>query len=251
MTDLHGRTAVVTGAAQGIGARLARGLAEAGANVVAADVLDAAPVAGQIRSGGGNAIATVTDVTDDISLAGMVAAAADAFGGIDILVNNAALFGTLQPAPFEQLDYDTWDRVMRVNVRGCMQCAKAVLPSMVARGGGSIINISSNRIYRGFPGLLHYDASKGAVAAMTKSMARELGERNIRVNAVAPGLTMSENVLAKDGIEARNERLIRGRALGRTQHPGDLVGTVVFFASDASRLVSAQTLIVDGGGIAL
>ncbi len=251
MTSLLGKTAIITGAAQGIGARLATGMAQAGANVVIADVLDGSAVADSIRNSGGQAIAVTTDVTDDESLENMITETGQAFGDVDVLVNNAALFGTLVSAPFDELDYDEWDRVMRVNVRGVLQCSKAVLAGMVRRSGGSIVNISTNRIYKGFPNLLHYDASKGAVAAMTKSMAAELGDRNIRVNAIAPGLTMSENVQAKSGIEERNELVVKGRALKRSQQPEDLLGAVMFFASDDSSFISGQTLIVDGGGIVL
>lgn len=251
MAELDGKTAVVTGAAQGIGARLAAGLADAGANVVIVDLLDGENVAARIRDGGGTAIACVTDITDDRSLSEMVARTEQSFGAVDVLVNNAALFGTLPLKPLEEIDYEEWDRVMRVNARGVLQCVKAVLPGMQRQRGGSIINISTNRIYKGFPELLHYDASKGAVAAMTKSMAAELGDRNIRVNAIAPGLTLSENVLAKEGIEERAEIVAKGRALKRAQQPEDLVGAVLFFASDASSFVSGQTLIVDGGGIVL
>ena len=251
MTSLLGKTAIITGAAQGIGARLATGMAKAGANVVIADVLDGSAVADSIRNSGGQAIAVTTDVTDDESLENMIAQTGQAFGDVDVLVNNAALFGTLVSAPFDELDYDEWDRVMRVNVRGVLQCSKAVQAGMVRRSGGSIVNISTNRIYKGFPNLLHYDASKGAVAAMTKSMAAELGDRNIRVNAIAPGLTMSENVQAKSGIEERNEMVVEGRALKRSQQPEDLMGAVIFFASDNSSFISGQTLIVDGGGIVL
>jgi NAD(P)-dependent dehydrogenase (short-subunit alcohol dehydrogenase family) len=251
MMSLLGKTAIITGAAQGIGARLATGMAKAGANVVIADVLDGFAVADSIRNSGGQAIAVTTDVTDDESLESMIAQTGQAFGDVDVLVNNAALFGTLVSAPFDELDYDEWDRVMRVNVRGVLQCSKAVLAGMVRRSGGSIVNISTNRIYKGFPNLLHYDASKGAVAAMTKSMAAELGDRNIRVNAIAPGLTMSENVQAKSGIEERNELVVKGRALKRSQQPEDLMGAVMFFASDDSSFISGQTLIVDGGGIVL
>ena len=125
------------------------------------------------------------------------------------------------------------------------------LAEIVSRGGGVIVNISTNRVYKGFANLLHYDASKGAVASMTKAMAAELGEKNIRVNAVAPGLTMSENVRAKDGITDRNAVVVGGRALKRSQQPEDLVGPVVFFASDLSAFISGQSLIVDGGGIML
>ena len=251
MTSLTGKTAVVTGAAQGIGARFATGLARAGANVVVADVLDGTDTAQRIRNEGGQAIAVTTNVTDDDSLHKMIEEARHAFGDVSVLINNAALFGTLASAPLEELDYDEWDRVMRVNVRGVLQCSKAVLSGMERLGSGSIVNISTNRIYKGFANLLHYDASKGAVAAMTKSMAQELGDRNIRVNAVAPGLTMSENVLAKNGIAARNEMVVQGRALKRSQQPEDLVGAVLFFASGGSSFISGQTVIVDGGGITL
>jgi len=249
MTDLTGKTAIVTGAAQGIGAQLAMGLAEAGANVVIADVLDGQNVAKQITDAGGKAISNHTDISDEASVAEMMQATENAFGGVDILVNNAALFGTLPPTPLADIDLDEWDRVMRVNVRGVWQCAKAVMPGMDKRGGGSIINIATNRIFKGFPNLLHYDASKGAVLAMTKAMAAELGPKNIRVNAIAPGLTMSENVKAKDGIENRNKAVVSGRALARSQEPRDLVGAVLFFCGDDSAFISGQSLIVDGGGI--
>ena len=246
---LTGKCALITGAAQGIGAQLAAGMAQAGVKVVIADVLDAAAVVEQIRAGGGQAMAAATDITDDASLARIVAAADNAFGGIDILVNNAALFGVLPARPFEEIDNDEWDRVMTVNVRGLWQCCKAVLPSMERRGAGSIVNIATNRIFRGFQHLMHYDASKGAVLAMTKSMAVELGDRNIRVNAICPGLTMSEKVKAKPGIEERNAKVVEQRALQRTQVPEDLLGAVLFFAGEQSGFVSGQSLIVDGGGI--
>lgn len=248
---LEHKAVIVTGAAQGIGAELATGLAREGASVGLADVLDAEPVAQSIREGGGAATACHVDITDDASLARLVETVTEAFGGVDVLVNNAALFGKLKNTDLESLDGDEWDGVMRVNVRGVWQSVKAVVPAMVARGGGSIVNISTNRIYRGYPNLLHYDASKGAVAAMTKAMATELGEKNIRVNAVAPGLTMSENVQAKEGVAERNKLVVRGRALKRTQQPEDLVGAVTFFASDLSAFVSGQSLIVDGGGVML
>lgn len=251
MASLTGKTAIVTGAAQGIGAHLAAGLASEEANVVIVDILDGKDVAERIRAEGGSAIACVADITDDDSLASVLEETEQSFGAVDVLVNNAALFGTLTLSPLEEIDYDEWDRVMRVNARGVLQCVKAVLPGMEKQGGGSIINISTNRIYKGFPELLHYDASKGAVAAMTKSMAVELGDRNIRVNAIAPGLTMTENVLAKEGIQERVERVINARALKRSQQPDDLVGAVLFFASDASSFISGQSLIVDGGGIVL
>ncbi|MEM1261654.1 MAG: glucose 1-dehydrogenase [Pseudomonadota bacterium] len=246
---LAGRVAIVTGAAQGIGAELAVGLAAAGAEVVVADVADGAAVVKRIEAAGGRALAHVTDITDDTSLAATVALAEREFGGVDLLVNNAAVFGGLKPTPLLELDSDEWDQVMCVNVRGVWQAVKAVVPAMQARGGGCIVNISTNRIYRGYPNMLHYDASKGAVTAMTKSMAVELGPYGIRVNAVAPGLTLSENVQRKEGIEERNTAVVNARVLQRSQVPEDLVGAVLFFASDQAAFISGQSLIVDGGGI--
>jgi NAD(P)-dependent dehydrogenase (short-subunit alcohol dehydrogenase family) len=246
---LSGKVALVTGSAQGIGARLAAGLAAQGAAVAIADVIEGEASARAIAESGGRAIAGKVDICDDAALADFVARMEAELGGVDILVNNAALFGTLPPTPMMELEMDEWDRVMRVNVRGVWQCAKAVIPAMDRRGGGAIVNIATNRVFRGFPNLLHYDASKGAVLAMTKAMAAELGQRNIRVNAVAPGLTLSENVLAKDGIAEREKAVVAGRALRRSQQPEDLIGAVCFFASEASGFVTGQSLIVDGGGI--
>ena len=246
---LEGKVALVTGAAQGIGATLAGGLAELGAAVAIADVLDGEAVANAIVERAGQAISAVVDICDDDALQGFAARVERELGGIDVLVNNAALFGTLPPTPLMEIDTQEWDRVMRVNVRGVWQCAKAVIPAMERRGAGAIVNIATNRAFAGFPNLLHYDASKGAVLAMTKAMAAELGPRNIRVNAVAPGLTLSENVRAKEGIAEREKAVVARRALGRSQQPVDLVGAVAFFASDASGFVTGQSLIVDGGGI--
>ena len=247
--SLTRKTAIVTGGAQGIGASMAVALAEVGAKVTIADILDGTDVATTICKNGGQAISIKTDITEDSSLQAMIKQTEHVYGNVNVLVNNAALFGKLPITALEEIDYDQWDLVMRVNVRGVLQSTKAVLPSMKASGGSSIINISTNRIYSGYSGLLHYDASKGAVASMTKAMASELGDHNIRVNAVAPGLTMSDNVLAKQGISKRNEKVVANRALNRSLQPRDIVGTVLFFASDLSACISGQSLVVDGGGI--
>lgn len=247
MAVLEGKVAIITGAAQGIGARLATGLAKAGASVAISDVSDGEACATAIRNGGGDAMFTQADVTDEASVETLMATVEERFGGVDVLVNNAALFGNLPPTDFEAISSDLWDQVMRVNVRGVWQAIKAVTPIMTARGGGSIINIASNRAFHGYPKMLHYDASKGAVLAMTKALAKELGDRQIRVNAVCPGLTLSESVQAKDGIDERNEAIINNRALKRAQLPEDIVGAIVFLASDLSSFVTGQSLAVDGG----
>jgi len=245
---LKEKVAIVTGSAQGLGARFAVGLAKEGASVIVADVLDGNDVVGQIRELGGDAHALITDVSVDSSCLEMVALAEEKFGGLDILVNNAALFGNIPSAPLTEIPSEQWDDVMRVNVRGAWQCVKAALPLM-EKNGGSIINIITNRVFKGYPYLLHYDASKGALLAMTRALAAELGDKKIRVNAIAPGLTMSENVITRDGVDVVNKLVVGSRAFKRSQVPEDVVGAVVFFASDSSAYITGQSLVVDGGGV--
>jgi NAD(P)-dependent dehydrogenase (short-subunit alcohol dehydrogenase family) len=247
---LAGRVAIVTGAAQGIGAEYARALAAEGAALVCADVIDATPVAAAIIEGGGRAIAVRTDVTSPESTRAMAAAAVECFGRIDILVNNAGLFANLTLKPFEQIDDAEWDRVMAVNVRGPFECAKAVVPEMRRRQYGKIINIASGTVFKGAPMLLHYVSSKGAVVAMTRSLARELGDAGIRVNTLAPGLTASENTLANpawQGTVGANN--IASRAIKREATPEDLAGTLVYLASADSDFVTGQVIVIDGGSV--
>jgi NAD(P)-dependent dehydrogenase (short-subunit alcohol dehydrogenase family) len=247
---LAGRVAIVTGAAQGIGARYARALAAEGAALVCCDVSDAEPVAAQIRAAGAEAIALRTDVTAAESTRVMAAAAIEAYGRIDILVNNAGLFTHLAMKPFDQIDAAEWDRVMAVNVRGPFECAKAVVPQMRTQGYGKIVNIASGTVFKGAPLLLHYVSSKGAVVAMTRAMARELGDAGIRVNTLAPGLTASENTLANpawQGAVAANN--IASRAIKREVTPEDLCGTLVYLVSAESDFVTGQVIVVDGGSV--
>lgn len=247
---LDGAVAIVTGAAQGIGAAYARGLAAEGASVAVADVIDPAPVADDINNRQGKALGITADVTDRASVAAMVARTLDAFGKIDILVNNAALFGHLRHTRFENIAEDEWDAVMRVNVKGVWECARAVMPAMRRNGYGKIINIASTTALKGTPMLLHYVASKGAVIAISRAMAREVGDDNICVNTVAPGLTMTENVL-ENGLwpDEWIERNVASRALKRRQMPDDLVGVVVFLASPESDFITGQVIAIDGGAV--
>ncbi len=171
---LEGKVAIITGAAQGIGAVYAKALADEGAAVVVSDVLDAGPVAKSIKEAGGRSLALKNDVTDPKSVRAMAADAIKEFGAIDILVTNAALFGNLSLKPVTEIDSAEWDRVMAVNVRGVFECAKAVVPEMKKRKYGKIVNIASGTVFKGTPMLLHYVTSKGAVVAMTRCLAREL-----------------------------------------------------------------------------
>ena len=248
--DLAGKVAIVTGAARGIGAELAAALAAAGAKVVVADVLDGDAVMSRIGAAGGEAIACRADVTEVRSVAALVAATLARFGTVDVLVNNAGIFADLAKKPFTQIDDAEWDRVMAVNVRGSFACAKAVAPVMIGKGRGKIVNIASGTVFKGFAGALHYVASKGAVVAMTRCLARELGAHDICVNAIAPGLTMSEAVV--DNPEwggAAGAATVASRALKRPQQPADIVGTLLWLASAASDFVTGQTIVVDGGSV--
>ena len=247
MTAFSGRTVVVTGGAQGIGAAIVAGFLAEGANVVVADL---APSIGlEEAMAAGRAIEVHTDVAEEASCEAMARAAEAAFGRIDVLVNNAAVFTGLPPRPFHEIPIDEWDRTMAVNARGPWLCVKAVRPAMLRTGGGTIVNVTTNRVLTGVPNMLQYDASKGALQAMTRVLAVELGPENIRVNAIAPGLTMSGNVRAREGIEERNAAVVARRPIRRSQAPEDVVQAALFLASDASGFVTGHTLVVDGGSI--
>ena len=247
MSRLDGKVAVVTGAAQGIGETYAKALAAEGARVVASDIADPSRVADEITKAGGKAIGAIADVTDDGSLSDLVDAAESAFGPIEILVNNASLFAELRLTPIMQIPNEEWDRVMKVNVRGTVQTTKAVVPSMLRNGRGKIVNISSGTFYYGGPGLAHYVCSKGAIIAFTRSASREFGDMNILVNCIAPGLTESEGVQNHPDLHVARAPTVQSRAIKRDMVPEDLVGTLLFLASEDSDFVTGQTFNVDGG----
>jgi NAD(P)-dependent dehydrogenase (short-subunit alcohol dehydrogenase family) len=250
MTDrVKDKVAVVTGAGRGLGRAYAEALAAEGAAVVAADIIDCAETVATIADAGGRAIACALDVADGASTAAMAAAATDAFGGIDVLVNNAALYGSLTSAPLDRIDEAEWDACMAVNVKGMWNCSRAVLGAMKERGGGSIINISSLAATYGMPYALHYTTSKAAVIGMTRGMARELGRFWIRVNAIAPSAVMTKGTedFFGDKLEKAVEVIRDGQSLKQSLEPRDLVGTVLFLAADDSRFITGQTIMVDGG----
>jgi NAD(P)-dependent dehydrogenase (short-subunit alcohol dehydrogenase family) len=249
MGRLNGRVAIVTGAAQGIGSSYAKGLAAEGARVSICDLDPADDLVRAIRAAGGEAMSQVCDVSDPKAVARLMRATDEAFGGIHILVNNAALAARLVFKPMEELDSAEWDRTFAVNVRGAFECVKAALPVMRRQGYGKIINITSGTVFKGVTHMLHYVSTKGAIIAMTRSMANELGKDGIRCNAIAPGLTSTEYMKSRNDIAEQLMAMAKTRAIPREEVPEDLVGTCVFLASADSDFISGQTIVVDGGGV--
>jgi len=244
---LEQKTIIVTGGATGIGQAFAVGCAAQGANVVVADMNSPEETLEAIKQVGGRAIGVQADVSNQDSLSAMADAALKAFGRIDGLVNNAAYFREVKLTPFEEIDPDIWERIFQVNVRGVWQCCKAVMPAMRSQNSGSIVNISSVVAVAGQPGYLHYVATKGAVLAMTKGLAKECGSVGVRVNVIAPGFVITD--ATKNRPLEWQQSFLKARAISREQRPDDLVGTALYLLSDLSSFLSGQTIVVDGGHI--
>ena len=233
----------MTGGAQGIGNAIARGLAAEDARVVVADLQRAEEAA---RPLGGVGLAV--DVSDESQVERMVEDVVERCGRIDILVNNAGLYASLEMRPFTEIPIDEWRRVMDVNVLSMFLTCRAVVPRMREQGGGRIVNISSGTPFRGVPFLLHYVTSKGAIVALTRALAKELGGDEVLVNCVAPGFTMSEGVQEHpEVIEALREVSVAARTLKRDQQPEDVVGAVVFLCGPGAAFITGQTIVIDGG----
>ncbi len=251
--DFTDKVVIITGAARGLGQEYAQQFARRGASVAVNDLRDCSATLALVEKEGANGLATRTDVTSSVSTAEMAEAVVEKFGRIDVLVNNAALYGSLTFAPFDKLDEQEWDATMNVNVKGIWQCCKAVLPTMKNQNSGSIINISSLAATYGMPNGLHYTASKAAVIGATRGLARELGRYEIRVNAVAPNVvnTDATGEVFQDKKDKVLEVTMSQQAIRRPLETDDIVGAVLFLASDHSKLTTGQTIMVDGGTVFL
>jgi NAD(P)-dependent dehydrogenase (short-subunit alcohol dehydrogenase family) len=244
MGRLDSKVAVVTGAAQGIGRAIADGLAREGARIVVVDVQGVQEAASSFPEG----VGITADVSSEADTARMAREAVGRCGSIDILVNNAGLYASLAMRPFTEIPLEEWRRVMDVNVASIFLTSRAVVPAMRERGGGKIVNISSGTPFRGVPFLLHYVTSKGAIVALTRALARELGRDGIHVNCVAPGFTISNGVKSHpEVIEALRDVSVAARTIQRDQVPEDVVGAVVFLCTPEADFITGQTMVIDGG----
>jgi NAD(P)-dependent dehydrogenase (short-subunit alcohol dehydrogenase family) len=248
MERLKGKVAIITGGASGIGKAIALRLARDGAAVVIADIQKFGEAAAEIaKATGSRTLGLEVDVSSVEDVERMAAETIRALGRLDILVNNAAIFSSLELRPFGEIPVDEFRRVMEVNVLGVWLCCRACVPHMRKGGYGRIVNLASGAPLKGVPLFLHYISSKGAVIAMTRGLAREVGTDGITVNALAPGFTLSENVARHEAHVRQGERTKMTRAIARDEKPEDLVGTVSFLASEDAAFITGQTLVVDGG----
>ena len=245
--SLTDKRILITGSARGLGRGFAEAAAGAGARLVLADILEdvGRETADAIAAGGSEVYFRPVDLGNPDSIAALADAAANDLGGLDGLVNNAAIATGIGGKSTEDIDIDTWDRVMRINVRGTWLMTNACLPMLRAAPAGKVVNVASDTALWGAPMLLHYVSSKGAVIAMTRSLAREFGPDGIAINAIAPGLTRVE---ATETVPPeRHQHYVDGRAMSREQHAVDVVGPVLFLLSDAAGFVAGQLLPVNGG----
>ena len=246
--DISGRVVIITGAGQGIGRQYALSLAQAGAIPVIAEIngQNAQRVEREVTEAGGQGCAIEVDVSDPESCSGMARAVEDKYGRIDVLINNAALFSSLNKNPFDEIPVGEWNDVMNVNINGPFYCARAVVPAMRNAGWGRIINVSSSSVALGNANYLHYVTSKSAMLGMTNALAREVGKSGITVNCIVSSATTTE--VERQGFTAETaERVAANQCIPTPATPEDLVGLVMFLASPASAFVTGQTIAANGG----
>jgi NAD(P)-dependent dehydrogenase (short-subunit alcohol dehydrogenase family) len=245
--SVEDRVVLITGAAQGIGRELARQFAAAGAFAVVADLnlAKAETVVKEIEDAGGTALAVKVNVADEASAEAMVSTVIEKWGRVDVLINNASIFATIEKGPFDQIPLAQWEQVLRVNVTGTYLCVKAVASHMRKEGFGRIINISSDAVTRGVGNYLHYVTSKSAIIGMTNSLARELGPHGVTVNCVRPGMVATE--VERDQPAESRARAAVQQCIPRGMVPTDLVGVMFFLATPASAFITGQTIACDGG----
>src|SRR4051794_11523964 len=251
--DVTGKVVAITGAARGLGQEFAASLAAAGARIVVGDLNDCADTLDRGKQARPEGVGVRLDVTDATSARAMIEAGVQAFGKVDALINNAALYGALHGGRFDAIDEAEWDAAMAVNVKGIWNCCKAAVPAMRKAGAGSIVNIASLAATYGMPYGLHYTTSKAAVIGLTRGLARELGRDRIRVNALAPSAVITEGTheFFGDKLDRALDAIKMGQTIQRNLVPDDLTGTVTWLVSDASGFVTGQTIAVDGGTVML
>ncbi len=244
--SLKGRVAVITGAGQGIGRHVAHRFAAAGAIPVIAELNAAKGSAVAAELGATGALFVETDAADEASLAAMAKTTLTRLGRIDVLVNNAGIFSTLEMRPFWEIPVAEWRRVLDVNTTGPFLATRAVLPAMMKAGWGRIINMSSGAVTMGRPNYLHYIASKSALIGMTRSMGRELGPHGINVNAVLPGAIFTE-IERKTVTPEQRAAILAGQSIHTAGRPEDVAGAILFLASGAADWITGQCITADGG----
>jgi len=247
---LENKVAIITGSARGLGRAFALRFAREGARLTLCDLLDLAHVAGEIEAAGGEVLTLKTDITSEKDTAAMAKKTFDRFGRIDILVNNAAAIGGIDNPefvkPIDRLTSKDWDRYLNVNIKGTFLCCQAVMPYMKRQAKGSIVNIASTAGFNGSPAFLHYSTSKGGVMTMTRGLATALGDFNINVNAVSPGVVMTESMRAlSSGFDGG--RIVASQIIKRSIQPDDIAAAVVFLASDEAAMITGQILAVNAG----
>ena len=244
---LEDKVVIVTGAARGLGEAYAEAFAEEGAKTVISDILDCGEAAKAVEAKGGEVLALNTDVTSKAQVDEMTKKAFERFGRIDVLVNNAGIYGGLRSKFFTEWTGEDLDKMLTSHIKGTLLCCQAVFPYMKKQGRGKIVNVASGIVWNAFPGIIHYSAAKGGILSLSRTLAREVGPYGINVNTVAPGLILTQASIDLTD-EAGRKGFVATTSLGRTQQPESPIGAVLFLASKLAEDISGQCIIIDCGG---